>query len=478
MKHLIPVLALIVLLPATARVQQKESYDYWRLQRDMIQYGQQALLMCNGLFTSNRTLEQVFAQELAYIRQPVGTASGGDYEVDRNRRTVAVGKPGAAPIMRAGFREGLGCVILAPDQTFEAIDSLPAIEMPAPPGDPSTTPWPDGDLIKDRGLLPGVDAAALQAASDWAFNRESPEQVTLSLLVVHDGKIIHERYAPGVDVSTRTRTWSTAKSIAVTLIGMLADQGKMALDKPLGVGWLPRASAPEHDPRRAITLRHVLNMSSGLETVDNGGLEYATGSGMAYWAGASSVRGALNRGAIREPGTSWDYENYDTLLAVHAMKLAIGNDQEYLQFPRKALLDRIGMRNTLVSTDRFGDFILSSQVYTNARDLARFGMLYLQGGMWHGERLLSQEWITFVRTPAPATAQRGNQYGGQWWLVPDNRSDVPKDAYSTAGNRGQFVIVVPSHDLVIVRRGLDYGRQGFDRWDLTREVLKAIKGVR
>ena len=476
MKHLITILALLLLAPATARVQQKDSYDYWGLQRDMIQRGQQALMMCNGLFTSHRSLEQVFAQELAYLRQPVGTASGGDYEVDRNRRTVSVGKAGGTPIMRSAFREGLGCVALAPDQTFDAIDSLPKLEMPPPSGD-AATPWPDGDLIKDRQLPPGVNATALQSASDWAFNRESREQVTLSLLVVHDGKIIHERYAAGVDMSTRTRTWSTAKSIAATLIGILVDQGRMALDKPLGVTWLPRASAPERDPRRAITLRHVLNMSSGLETVDNGGLEYATGSGMSYWAGASSVIGAVSRGAIREPGTSWDYENYDTLLAVNAMKLAIGNDQEYLQFPRKALLDRIGMRNTLVSTDRFGDFILSSQVYTNARDLARFGLLYLQGGMWQSHRLLSEDWIKFVRTPAPATAQRGSEYGGHWWLVPNNRNDVPKDAYSTAGNRGQFVIVVPSHDLVIVRRGLDYGRQGFDRWDLTREVLKAIQPV-
>jgi CubicO group peptidase (beta-lactamase class C family) len=199
---------------------------------------------------------------------------------------------------------------------------------------------------------------------------------------------------------------------------------------------------------------------------------------MAYWAGASSVRGALNRGLIREPGTNWDYENYDTLLAVAAMKRAIGSDEAYLKFPREALLDRIGMRNTLLSTDRFGDFILSSQVYTNARDLARFGMLYLQDGMWNNERLVSKEWIQFVRTPAPATAARGNEYGGHWWLVPDKRTDVPKDAYSTAGNRGQFVIVVPSHDLVIVRRGLDYGRQGFDRWDLTREVLKAFAPTR
>ena len=135
------------------------------------------------------------------------------------------------------------------------------------------------------------------------------------------------------------------------------------------------------------------------------------------------------------------------------------------------------MRNTLLSTDRFGDFILSSQVYTNARDLARFGLLYLNGGVWHGERLISEDWIEFTRTPAPATADTGNFYGGQWWLVPDGRDDVPKTAYSTAGNRGQYVIVVPGQDLVIVRRGLDYGRQGFNRWDLAREVLKAFDRV-
>jgi len=120
------------------------------------------------------------------------------------------------------------------------------------------------------------------------------------------------------------------------------------------------------------------------------------------------------------------------------------------------------------------DFILSSQVYTNARDLARFGQFYLQRGVWNGERLLSEEWIDFVRTPAPATADRGQEYGGQWWLVPEGRDDVPTDAYSTSGNRGQYTVVVPSHNVVIVRRGLDYGRQGFDRWSLTREVLKAI----
>jgi CubicO group peptidase (beta-lactamase class C family) len=470
-----PALAVALIIPLTAGAQQDQSYDYWRFNRDVVQHGVQAVLMCNGLFTSNRTLEQVFDQELAYVRQPVGTARGGDYEVDWERRAVAIGAPGGTPVMRAAFREGLGCVVMAPDQTFEDIESLPILDVAPPPGDPATIPWPDGDLLGDHPLPPNVDAKALADASDWAFDRESPEQVTLSLLVVHQGRIIHERYAPGVDMATRTRTWSTAKSIAVTLFGMLADEGRIDLDEPLGFDWLPRASSPETDPRSRITWRHILNMSSGLYPVDNSGLEYATGSGLAYWAGASSVVGARHRALIREPGTYWDYENYDTLLGVYAMKLLLGEEETYLEFPRRALLDRIGMRNTLLSVDRFGDFILSSQVYTNARDLARFGLLYLNGGVWNGERILSEEWIDFVRTPAPATAASGSFYGGQWWLVPDDRADVPKDAYSTSGNRGQYVIVVPSHDLVIVRRGLDYGRQGFNRWDLTREVLKSVR---
>ncbi len=457
---------------------QKETYDYWQIQRQMVRHGQQAVFMCNGLFTSNRTLENVFGQELAFFRgNHVGTPQGGDYKVHHDWRAVTIGDPnGPAPAMTAAFREGVGCVILPPDQTVADIGELPILELAPPPGDPATIAWPEGDLLGDAVMPEYIDQAALDAASNWSFERDTPEQVTLSLLVVHRGQIVHERYADGVGMHTRTRTWSTAKSIASTLIGMAVDEGTLDLDGPLGYDFFPEVASAEHDPRREITLRHVLNMSSGLAPVDNSGLEYAIGSGLSYWAGASSVKGARSRAVIREPGTYWDYENYDTLLGVYALKRVLGDEQTYREFPRRRLLDKIGMRNTLVSTDRFGDFILSSQVYTNARDLARFGLLYLNGGVWDGERLISEDWIDFVRTPAPATARTGNFYGGQFWLVPDDRKeDVPADAYSTSGNRGQYVVIVPTHDLVIVRRGLDWGRQGFDRWDMTREVLKAFR---
>ncbi|MEM7432519.1 MAG: serine hydrolase [Pseudomonadota bacterium] len=475
------VFILATLLPAVAMADAVDEYDYFQDNRELIRNGVQAVLMCNGLFTSHRSLEQVFEYELAYLTQErfggaVGSPAGGEYQVDQDLQAVAIGGPTSGPVIRAAFREGIGCVVMAPNQTFDDVDDLPELPMPYPGGDPANVAWPDGDRVQDMSLPDNVNEQALLAASDWAFERDTDEQRTLSLIVVHKGSIIHERYGNGADATTRTRTWSTAKSIAVTLIGMLVDEGRLSLDEPLDIDWQPELINSDGDPRRAITLRHVLNMSSGLYPVDSFNMEYATGSGLAYWAGKSSIDGMVDRGLVREPGMVWEYENYDTLLAVYAMKRALGSDELYQQFPRTALLDRIGMRNTLVSADRFHDFILSSQVYTNARDLARFGLLYAQDGMWNGERLISKEWIEFVRTPAPSTAERGNFYGGHWWLVPDDRTDVPADAYATSGNRGQYVIVVPSHDLVIVRRGLDWGRQGFNRWDLTREVLKAFSG--
>jgi len=474
MPKILVVAGFVIGLISNCYAQQREGqYDYFSDNREMIRNGVQAVLTCNGLFTSNRSLEQVFKQELAYLTNKVGSASDGNYLIDRSRKMVSVGGAEDGVRISAAFREGIGCVVMAPDQTSADISSLPSIKISQPKQDPAQTAWPNGDVLSD--VQPSdkrVDLSVLQEASDWAFERATEEQDTLSLLVVHQGQLIHERYANGVDMHTRTRTWSTAKSIAASLVGMLVDQDKLALDEPLSIEWLPEVSGGDEDPRDEITLRHLLNMSSGLYPVDSFGLEYATGSGLSYWAGASSVIGARKRGLIREPGAFWDYENYDTLLAVYAMKQVLQDD--YHQFPHRELLSKLGMHNTLLSTDRFGDFIFSSQVYTNARDLARFGLLYLGNGIWDGERLISEQWIEFVRTPAPASKARGSDYGGQWWLVPEDRKDVPSDAYATAGNRGQYVIVVPSHDLVIVRRGLDYGKQGFDRWDLLREVLKAL----
>jgi CubicO group peptidase (beta-lactamase class C family) len=477
-----PRLAFVVACVAAASVGHgvAAQYDYYRATAEIVWRGTQALKLCNGLFVSNRTADQIYAQEFAGMGDPMPRAR---VEIDTARKTVTigVGTTDAVPAMRAALRPGIGCVAMAPDQTFADVDKLPSLEMPPPAGDPSALAWPDGDRDAHKSVRPGVDDAALKRAGEWAFDRVShgghQGQVTLSLLVIHGGDIVYERYAPGVNMNTRTRTWSTAKSITSTLVGIAVGKGFLKLDASLPIQWQPESTDRAPDPRRNITLRHVLHMSSGLYPVDND-FGPVIGSPLSYWAGANSADGARNRGLIREPGTSWDYENYDTLLAVLALRNALGDENTYKEFPRRTLFDRIGMRNTVAGMDRFGHYVLSSQVYTNARDLGRFGLLYLHRGRWNGEQVIPESWVDFVRTPAPATRDRGREYGGHWWLVPDRRTDLPQDAYSTNGARGQYVVVVPSYDLVVVRRGLDSrtGGRGLSQWDLLAEIIKAFPG--
>ncbi|MCH8978105.1 MAG: serine hydrolase [Armatimonadetes bacterium] len=469
-----------VVLIAAPGGQRREGFDYFGGNRLLVARGMQALVLCNGVFTSGRSVEDVYRDELQIQRIPLLHPEDGGVVIDWERRAVTVGRTGSdpVPVMRAAYREGVGCVVMSPDQTLDDIDELPVLLTPALGGNPAQIDWPDGDRTERFFLPPEIDAKAMEEAADWLFDPElhgHPSQVTLSLLVVYKGDIVYERYENGADMFTKTRTWSAAKSIAVTLIGMMVDRGDLSLDDPLGVEWLPLTRSSASDARRGITLRNVLNMSSGLDTVDNAGNVDVTGSGLSYWAGRSSADGARSRRLQHDPGAHWDYENYDTLLGVLALKRAIADDQAYLEFPRKELFDKIGMRNTVPGVDRFGDFVMSSQVYTTARDLARFGLLYLNDGVWNGERLLSSEWIEFCRTPASASAS--GQYGGQWWLPPSSAPDLPKDAMVAAGNRGNYVIVIPSRELVIVRRGLDRSARGdrsYRHWDIVRQVLGAF----
>ena len=241
------------------------SYGYHGATQELVWRGTQALLLCNGLFVSNRTLDQIYAQEFVYP-QPDGPdvpMPRDRVEINYDRKAVAIGvndSKDLIPTMRAAYREGIGCVAMGIDQTFADIDKLPKLEMAPLPGDPATIPWPDGDLVEKKPLPEGVNEAALNAAGDWTFDRAGhgghKGQVTLSLLVVHRGNIIYERYAPGVNMHTRMRTWSTAKSISATLTGIAVDRGLLDLGWAAALHLAPGPaegrprSAPAHQAPR------------------------------------------------------------------------------------------------------------------------------------------------------------------------------------------------------------------------------------
>ena len=480
--------AALVATATAAPLSAQSGYDYHQFTTELVWRGNQALTLCNGLWVSNRAPDDVYREELGSLlyghrggMRPSAPLPLDRVAIDYEERTVAVGigLGEAAPVMRAAFREGVGCVVMAPDQTFDDVGALPELRLAPPAVDAATIPWPDGDLVPDTPPPAGVDGAALRRVADRIFEEEVGDRArkTVGLLVVYRGVIVYERYAPGFDMHTKIRTWSTAKSIASTVLGIAVDRGLLSLDEPLPVEWLPAGRPEAPDPRRAITLRHVINMSSGLYPVDNE-RQPIVGSHLVYFGGWDASSSARDRGLVNEPGTVFDYENFDVILGLLALEGAIGDHRAYLEFPHRELFHRIGMRSTTAGVDRFGHYILSSQVYTNARDLARLGLLYLNRGRWNGERILSERWIDFARTPAPATRRTGNQYGGWWWLVPDERTDLPQDAFSSSGSQGNYAIVVPSYDLVVVRRGLDtedWGPgPGLNRWDLLAEVLKAL----
>jgi CubicO group peptidase (beta-lactamase class C family) len=196
-----------------------------------------------------------------------------------------------------------------------------------------------------------------------------------------------------------------------------------------------------------------------------------------YFGGQDVISAATTTPLLAEPGSQWKYANNDTLLLLRSLKAVLGSEAEYLHFPYAQLFEPLGMHHTWMETDHLGNFVGSSQVYTTARDLARFGLLYLDDGMWDGERLLPEGWTEFVATPAPSHPPQPGEigYGAQFWLL-GQLPGVPAGTYSSMGNKGQYVTIVPAKGLVIVRTGVDPEGSRFDLGSFVRDVVAEFPG--
>ena len=355
--------------------------------------GFKAGFTCSAVFHAGRSLEEVRQDELAGINQ---LDKLPDPVIDYDTKAVTCAYSTEKPPRLAVFRDGIGTFLLPPGATLTDVASLPVVDIPMPDGDPSSIPWPDGDMVSEAPLPPNIDAEQLDKAVEEAFvGKQYEPHKTIGVAVVYKGRIIAERYAEGWNMHTQYRTWSTAKSITNALIGILVRKGKLRVDQPAPI---PEWQG-EKDPRRHITIENLLHMSSGL---DSEGANTFT----AYWGGIDTAEDAARSKLEVEPGTRWKYANYDTLLLMKSAREVLPDLETYLTFPRRELLNKIGMRHTFPETDPYGNFILSSQVYTTPRDLARFGLLYLHDGVWNGERILPEGWVEYSMTPAPARKQK------------------------------------------------------------------------
>jgi CubicO group peptidase (beta-lactamase class C family) len=346
---------------------------------------------------------------------------------------------------------------------------------PLPP-QPAGAPWPTQDW--ETAPLPAdADRAAIDLAVTEAFAGVHPLMgETRAVLVVQGGRIVFERYHDGFTRDTRLISWSVAKSVTHALVGAAVLQGRVSIDTPMGnPHW--RAG----DRRASITWRDWLNMVDGQDYLEIGAPSILANdvTHMLYGSGRmDTARFAAGLPLINDPGAHWNYNSAGTILVADALTRTIVPDpadpddrrDRVRAWMQQSLFEQIGM-HPVVEFDPQGLFYGSALIWATGRDWARFGYLYLRGGVWDGRRVLPEGWVDFARTPGPAS--NTDIYGAHWWLTPARGTGRPqrslitgdemRDAFSEQGHEGQIIVVVPSKDLVFVRLGRFDG--GAEAWN-------------
>ena len=401
--------------------------------------------LCSATFVSGVEPEQFYRESIAPTLSPLDGLSG--HEVDRPHAAVTARFAGLAQA-RAIDRGPLGCLVLQGEPPAPV--ALPP-HMPAPALQP--------DIAGGETVEPGQPALKQALDRTFAENAAPPYRNTKAVVVVHDGRVIAERYAPGYGIDTQVMGWSATKSVTNALIGILVRQGKLAVEGPAPIA----AWSDPRDPRHAIAIDNLLRMNSGLDIGDSLTASFTT----AFDPSAHMVFGVRDMAAFAEkaplqatPGTRWTYTNGNTILLSRIIRDSTGGDAaSVLAFARRELFDKLGMRHVTLEFDATGTPIGSSHMLASARDWARFGLLYLNDGVAGGERLLPPGWVDYSAAPTPGSERYG--YGAGFWT---NRGDgegqryriaqgLPADAFMARGAYGQYVIVVPSQRLVVARFG-------------------------
>ena len=341
-----------------------------------------------------------------------------------------------------------------------------------------TVPWPVGDRLPEGPPPSSIDLGKIKSAVDKVFLESDPKKklYTRALLIVHNGRLIQESYGPGITKDTPLLSWSMAKSVTNALIGILQRKGKLSLKEPAPVPEWQKAG----DPRRAITLDQLLRMSSGLEWVEAYDERPVSDVNIMLLLKPDMAAFAASKPLAAKPDTLWHYSSGTTNLIQRIIRDRLGTREAYWEFPRRELFNKIGMRSAVWETDASGTFIGSSYLYATARDYARFGLLYLNDGVWQGERILPEGWVAYSTTPTPAAPQ--GRYGAHFWLNGGKDSNpagrmfpqLPGDTFFARGYQGQTIAIIPSRQVVVVRLGMTYD----ENWGLElfiKNILEAIQ---
>lgn len=431
--------------------------------------GYMAQQLCAGLFVSGRTFEHVMAEDLT--GPGFGALSLFSPRVDEAAKTVSASAYGIAG-QTAEFQEGLGCTLVR-HRSAQAVHAKARDLFDAEPAPYARVEWPSGSHVAagswsaDFRWPDQVDGPAATDAVDAIFAEPVPERPrrTRALVVVHKGRIVAERYARGFDAQMPLVGWSMSKTGMNALIGLRVKDGTLARDeRHLMPEWLSR-----DDMRGAITLDALLRMTSGLAFDEDPGDKLSDVSQMMFVQGNTAAY-AASKPLTFAPGTHWSYSTGSTAILSGVLRESFDDEREYLRYPRERLFGPLGMRTAQLAPDASGNLMGGAFLYASARDWARFGLLYLRDGVWDGEQILPQGWVSYSTTPTIQSPQ--DEYGAQIWLkLTKSRNlgepPMPQDAFYMLGHNGQVVAMIPSKDLVVVRLGQTLS--GGD-WDTARDL--------
>lgn len=428
--------------------------------------GYGAKVLCSAIFVSGRSENDIKSQELEFT--PLNYAN---YEVNYKDSSVTCSLFGFAK-RKAIYRKGLGATVV--NELSEKQIRSQSFRLAARPSiKTDTIPWPMGDKLVE-GFPSGIDSVRLAKAVTNIFYETdtlNPNR-TRAVIVIYNNQIAAERYAPGFTRDTRLTGWSMTKSITSAIAGVLIKENKLNIDSPAIV---PEWSDSK-DLRYPITVRHLLQQTSGLEFEE----VYSKSSNATRMLCQAGDMGAYAASLPLKhpPGTQFHYSSGNTNILSRIIRQAVG-DSHYHAFPYEHLFYKLGMYNTLLEPDASGTFVGSSYCFATARDWARLGLLYLNDGSFNGQQILPIGWVKQSVTPSSVTEQ--GEYGLKWWLNageknhPENRKfpTLPPDLFYADGFEGQNVFIIPSKKLVIVRLGLTRKRQ-YGEVEFLEEVIRAI----
>lgn len=434
--------------------------------------GYVASMACSKAFVSGFNQDKISQEDLLLITN--GSSKNANPDIDYGLKSVS--SKVLTTQKTAIYRPGLGCTLVGEDVGVSDEASLRRQTMPVIPKVElnATTPWPLGTAGVSMDAIAANVFQAIDSAADKQFSENKSYQVaTHSIAIAHQGRLIYERYAEDILPSTPIYGFSLGKTLATLLAGKLSTEGLIDIHQPINyTRW--------QDNRAHISSHHLLTMTSGLQFEEQ--YKEATSDANMLFVADDMADFAMNKPAISPAGQEFKYSTANSLIFADYLNKQLGGlENTYREF--QSLMREISVNQAIVQADGQGTMTFGMQDLISTRDMLRIGLFMLQKGHWDGQQVIAESWFDYMKTPVVANMNADNKlqktYGAGIWLnhaEPYGKAlpTLPDDAYLALGMRGQYIIVIPSKDLVIVRTGTTLDLDSFDYLNDINEFSTAV----